>query len=61
MDVIAEASTVGSRIIRPENPNFRPPARCGVEHERNKMRFRIVVLPEFAVSIGSGSIEIPER
>lgn len=61
VDVIAEAGTIGSRIIRAEDPDLRAPARSGVEHERNEMCFRVVVLAEFAITIRAGGIEIPQR
>src|SRR3989442_908613 len=60
VDVIAQARAVGRRVIVAEHLQSRPAARR-VDGARNHVDFRRVVLPDLALRIGAGRVEIPQR
>ncbi len=61
MNVVANCCSISCRIIGPVNLHMGTTAQCRLNHQGNKVCFRIVVLPGFTFRICSGCIEIAQR
>src|SRR5579864_4003974 len=60
MNVVADAGSIGSGIVRSENLQFRPEAGRGTQSQRDEVSFRIVQLTDFTALICAGSVEITQ-
>src|SRR5688572_32564257 len=61
VDVVANAGSIRSRIVRAEDLRFLLPAESGIEHQRYQVRLRVVILTYIPIGIRAGGIEIAER
>jgi hypothetical protein len=60
MDVIADAGAVVRRIILAEDFNMRAFPRRDIENQRDQVRFRIVILAQMAIGMGTGCVKIAQ-
>src|SRR4051812_21449676 len=60
VDIISHCSAVGGLVVGAENIDGRNEPLRGSYHERNDMRFRRMILTDFAVRIGPGCVEIAQ-
>src|SRR5439155_9639344 len=58
VDVVADASAVGGRIVGPVNLDPRPPPEAGLEDERDEVALGVVVLAE--ALRGAGRVEVAQ-
>ena len=58
--IVADASTIGRRIIITEHMQLRPIPRCSPQRQRNQMSLRVVQFPDFAAFVSPGRIEISQ-
>ena len=60
MDVVADAGAIRRRIVIPEDLQIGTLAAHHIEHQRDQMGFRLMVLAQITGRISTGRIEIAE-
>ncbi len=60
VDVVADAGTVGSVVVRSEHFEDRPPAARGLDREGNEVALGPVVLAQIALLVGTCGVEVAE-
>src|SRR4051812_26930963 len=60
VDVVTNTSPIGRLVVGPKNRDGIPIPGCGIQNERQQMRFGVVVLAYLDVRIGSRRVEIAQ-
>src|SRR5262245_24232825 len=61
MDVVADGGPVGRVVVGAEDLHGRPRAHRRADDQRNDVRLGIVILPDFALGIRAGGVEVAQR
>ena len=58
MHIVANAGAIRRRIVGTEHRQWRAPAQSGINRQRDQMGFRLMVLPQPAIRVGAGRVEV---
>ncbi len=59
--IVAHAGAVVRVVVGAEDGNVRPGAVRRLQHQRDEVRFRIVLLAQLALGIGAAGVEVTQR